>query len=58
MITVRITCDTGCTWTTDINASYREALNYFMGQTFVTETDDGEETRHRVIDVDLITVYY
>ena len=44
MITVEITCDTGKTWRTGINADLQGARDYFIGRAFVDETDDGKET--------------
>ena len=54
MITVRVTCDTGRTWVTGINAAPREAFTYFMGQKFINEDDLGNEYVHVVTTVEII----
>ena len=54
MIAVKVTCDTGNTWSTNINGSYSEACEYFMGKTFVREDDSGRETPDTVVSVELL----
>lgn len=56
MITVRVTCNSGNSWTTCINATIDEAREYFIGRSFVTHDDEetGEETRDTVINVALV----
>jgi hypothetical protein len=55
MITVQLTCDTGKTWTTQVNATLPEATHYFMGLPFTDEDlETGSETIHYVTDVKLI----
>ena len=54
MIAVKVTCDTGNTWATNINGSYNDAREYFMGKTFVREDDSGKETRDTVTSVELL----
>lgn len=53
MIQVTVTCDTGRTWETSFNGEHRDAVKYFLGQSF-TEEDvaTGRETAHRVIRVE------
>lgn len=53
MITVKITCDNGNTWTTGINTDLNEARNYFMGQQFTREDDNGNEKVDTVVNVEL-----
>lgn len=53
MITVKITCDNGNTWTTGINTNLKEARNYFMGQQFTREDDNGNEKVDTVVNVEL-----
>lgn len=55
MITVEITCDTGKTWRTGINADLQGAREYFIGRAFVDETDDGKETCNFAVSVEEIT---
>lgn len=46
---VRVTCDTGKTWTAEINGTMADAEAYFLGQVFTEEClTTGRETRHRV----------
>jgi hypothetical protein len=46
---VRVTCDTGRTWTTEINGTMADAEAYFLGRVFAEEClETGRETRHRV----------
>lgn len=55
MIEVKITCDTGKTWSTNINATFESAIRYFLGKTFTDECfETGKETHHKVIKVELI----
>ncbi len=58
MITVEITCDTGKTWRTGINADLQGARDYFIGRAFVDESDDGKETQNTVIKVAQIQGYH
>ena len=52
MITVKVICDNGRTWTTGINTpDYATAARYFLGQSFVDEDDAGRETVGTVIAV-------
>ena len=52
MIAVRVTCDTGRTWTTSINGTFEDARAYFMGHSFADESEAGfAESRHIVVDV-------
>lgn len=53
MITVKIACDNGNTWTTGINTDLNEARNYFMGQQFTREDDNGNEKVDTVVNVEL-----
>lgn len=53
MITVKITCDSGDTWATRINATIKEAQTYFMGHPFVvSETEEGVEIKATVVNVE------
>lgn len=51
MIAVRVTCDTGNTWATDINGTIESATEYFMGKSFVRSD---EVTVDTVVSVELI----
>ena len=52
MIAVRVTCDTGHTWTTSINGTFEDARAYFMGHSFSDESEAGfSESHHTVVDV-------
>lgn len=51
MTTVKITCDTGKTWITGINANPDKAQRYFMGADYVDEDERGRETHNFVVDV-------
>jgi len=52
MIAVRVTCDTGRTWTTSINGTFEDARAYFMGHSFSDESEAGfSESHHTVVDV-------
>lgn len=51
-VTVRVTCDTGNSWTTRINTTFAEARRYFIGQQFTREYDDGREVVDTVINVE------
>lgn len=48
---VEVICDTGKRWRTAINATYAEAVRYFVGQVFVDEHEDGTEARHRCTSI-------
>lgn len=50
-ITVQVTCDTGKSWITDINTDLAGARQYFMGNVFTDESDNGTETRNTVTQV-------
>jgi len=52
MITVKVTCDTGKTWTTGINATIEDARAYYIGNDFADEDDNGKETHNIAISVD------
>lgn len=55
MITVRVTCNTGKTWDTDINCDLQEAREYFIGQHFVDEDFvTGKETVNVAQTVELV----
>ena len=54
MITLKIICDTGKTWTTDVSSTLQDATRYFLGAVFVDEAHDGTETRNTCIKVELI----
>ncbi len=54
MVTVKITCNTGNSWTTGFNGSYEEAKAYFIGQTFTRELHDGTEIADRCIAITLL----
>lgn len=46
---VRVTCDTGKTWTAEINGTMADAEKYFLRQVFTEEClTTGKETRHVV----------
>lgn len=51
MIHVKIICDTGKSWSTDINGDLQSATQYFLGKVFTFENDSGVETRHTVTEV-------
>lgn len=53
MINVKITCDTGNTWSTGINTSFAGAVEYFLGKQFTREDDNGNEIVDTVIIVEL-----
>lgn len=56
MIAVRVTCDTGKTWETDINGDLASASKYFLGQCFTDENQvTGEETRNIAVKVEQVT---
>jgi len=55
MINVKVTCDTGKTWNTGINADLEGARKYFIGQCFVDEDfETGKETRNVAVNVEQI----
>lgn len=51
MITVKVTCNTGRSWSTNFNGSQADAENYFLNKTFTDEEDNGKETHHKCISV-------
>lgn len=53
MIIVKITCNTGKTWTTRFNGTFPEAKARYLGTTFTDETDGGVETRYTCTDIRL-----
>lgn len=53
MLTVKITCDTGNTWATEINASFSDAVAYFLGKKFTREDESGRETVDTVTMIEL-----
>lgn len=57
MKTVKITCDTGKTWTTSINGTIEEIRAYFFRDPLVIDEncDTGLETRHKIILVEEVT---
>ena len=57
MLAVKVTCNTGKTWTTGINTDIAGATEYFMGQTVTDESDNGTETHHTVIAVELASTF-
>ena len=49
---IRVICDTGRTWVTDINGGLTEARSYFLKQAFIVECPKtGKEVAHVAIDV-------
>ena len=49
---VKVTCNTGKTWMTEINGNLADATAYFMGKTIVDEDDaTGQETAHTIVEV-------
>lgn len=52
-IVVRVTCDTGKTWTTQLSSSATigDCVAYFLGTTFTFETEDGHDSVHKVARV-------
>lgn len=52
--TVKVTCNTGNSWVTDINTDLAGAKSYFMGQSFTSEDDSGNETVDTVVQVEQI----
>ena len=57
MITVKVTCNTGKTWTTGFNGSMQDAERYFLGAVFVDESEDGRETRNTCTKVEPMETY-
>jgi len=55
MLTIKITCNTGNTWSTGFNGTFAEAEGYFLGATFTRELHDGTEIADRCISIELIT---
>ena len=52
---VRVTCDTGKTWKTQINAPFQTARLYFLGMTVTDEgPETGTETNHIITSVEEI----
>lgn len=56
MITVSVECKSGNSWTTCINATFKEAVSYYLHREFTFENDKGEETKEFCIGVELITL--
>jgi len=52
MITVQVTCDTGKTWATSINATIEEARAYYIGNDFIDEDYSGKETHNIAVQVE------
>lgn len=52
MNTVKITCDTGRTWTTSISCTLDDARKYFIDQRFTCENETGNETVDIVVSVE------
>ena len=52
MNTVKITCNTGKTWTTGISCTLDDARKYFIDQRFTSEDEDGNETVDIVVSVE------
>ena len=54
MITVKVTCDTGYMWVTDINATLDQAKAYYIGKVFMIQNPDDTESPHVPITVEQI----
>lgn len=55
MIAVRVTCDTGKTWVTEINGDLASASKYFLGQCFTDENfETGEEIHNIAVKVEQV----
>ena len=54
MITIKLTANTGNTWTTRFNGTLTDAVAYFLGATFTRETNAGDEISDTVTAVELI----
>lgn len=50
--TVKVICDTGNSWVTDINTDLAGAKAYFIGQSFTREDYAGNETVDTVVQVE------
>jgi hypothetical protein len=56
MITVKVTCDTGKEWVTDINSDLDGARKYFIGEVFTDENfETGEEVHNTAISVEEVS---
>jgi hypothetical protein len=53
-IGLKITCDTGKTWSTDFNGSFADGEGYFLNKVFTDETEDGNETHHKCVRIELL----
>ena len=52
MIAIKVICSNGNSWITSFNLTLKDARNYFIGQLFVREDNQGNETRDIPVTVE------